>query len=81
MTLLEAETIFAYWAEHPPAHLAVAAGLGLGPGRPCEKSPLGADPFSSIAAVPGIEEGAVDRGLEAPALDFSELKRRRQRKD
>jgi hypothetical protein len=33
MTLLDVEELTAYWAEHPPLHMLVAAYLGLGKGK------------------------------------------------
>ena len=31
MTLIEARRIFSYWANHPPAHLILAARYGIEP--------------------------------------------------
>jgi hypothetical protein len=75
MTLAEAEEIFAYWAENPPAHLMVqtiAAMLGWKK-RPAVRA---GDGLAEIAAAPPpglavIQGGA---GMPAPVFDIDTLR-------
>jgi hypothetical protein len=75
MTLAEAEEIFAYWADNPPAHLMVqtiAAMLGW------KKRPArGAD--DALAAIagappPGLTVVSGDAGMPAPVFDIDKLR-------
>jgi hypothetical protein len=89
MTLLDVEELTAYWAEHPPLHMLVAAYLGLGKGkRPREPSApsgeastrfgqkTGSDITSLLAELgPGFGSGDVHAGLAPAVLDFTELRR------
>ena len=89
MTLLDVEELTAYWAEHPPLHMLVAAYLGLGKEkRPREPSaPSGeastrfgqktsSDITSLLAELgPGFGSGDVHAGLTPAVLDFTELRR------
>ena len=76
MTLAEAEEIFAYWTENPPAHLMVqtiARMLGWKPAKP--EAPL----FADIAAMatPGLSIAANGSlGMPAPVLDIAILRAR-----
>jgi hypothetical protein len=76
MTLVEAEEIFAYWAENPPAHLMVqtiARMLGWKPAK------LEEPPLADIAAMapPGLTIAANGSlGMPAPVLDIATLRAR-----
>jgi hypothetical protein len=90
MTLLEVEELTAYWAEHPPLHLLVAAYLGVAnekrprkPPAPSGETPfqLGNKAVTDIASLlaelgPGFGAGDIHAGLAPAVLDFTELKRR-----
>lgn len=73
MTLAEAEEIFAYWTDHPPAHLMVqtiAAMLGWKP-----HSARGA--VAEIAAAPPPGLAVVRAGgaeMPAPVFDIAALR-------
>ncbi len=90
MTLLDFEELTAYWAEHPPVHILVAAYLGLGKGKRT-RTPFGTpgeassalrgkaapDAGSVLAELgPGFATGDVHAGLAPVVLDFNELLRR-----
>jgi hypothetical protein len=90
MTLLDFEELMAYWTEHPPLHLLVAAYLSGG--RENRKrisaaplaaagSRIAAAPRPEIGALlselgPGFGIGDIHVGLTPAVLDFAELKRR-----
>ncbi len=89
MTLLDVEELTAYWAEHPPLHMLVAAYLGLGkekrprePSAPSGEASIGfgqktgSDITSLLAELgPGFGSGDVHAGLAPAVLDFTELRR------
>ena len=75
MTLAEAEEIFAYWAESPPAHLMVqtiAAMLGWKK-RPAAR---GGDGLAQIASAPppGLTVAEGSAGMPAPIFDIDTLR-------
>jgi hypothetical protein len=88
MTLFDFEELTAYWTEHPPLHILVAAYLGLGRGTGA-RPPLGdlggrsrssaratADVNSILADLgPCFGAGDVHAGLSPVVLDFEELQR------
>ena len=91
MTLLDVEELTAYWAEHPPLHMLVAAYLGVGKKKwprklssppDGEASPrfgreTGSDITSLLAELgPGFDSGDIHTGLAPAVLDFTELRRR-----
>jgi hypothetical protein len=88
MTLLDFEELTAYWAEHPPLHVLVAAYLGLGKEKPTRMPPApsgasvfsqqeGADASSLVAELgPGFGSQHVHAGLAPVVLEFAELRRR-----
>ncbi|HEX3885260.1 MAG TPA: hypothetical protein VHW66_21570 [Stellaceae bacterium] len=72
MILAEAEEIFAYWAESPPAHLMVqviAAMLGWKPKRPADLAEIAAAPPPGMAVV---RDGGA--GMPAPIFDIDTLR-------
>ena len=72
MTLAEAEEIFGYWAESPPAHLMVqviAAMLGWKPRRPGDLADIAAAPPPGMAVV---RDGGA--GMPAPVFDIDALR-------
>lgn len=83
MTLLDFEELSAYWVEHPPVHILVAAYLGLGSkkisghGASVAKGKTNPD-FGAMLA--GLGAGFSPRDVHAelgPAeLDFEELRRK-----
>jgi hypothetical protein len=79
MTLAEAEEIFAYWADNPPAHLmlqAIAAMLGWNKKARDEPADLAA-----LAAAPGIRVISGPHGMPEPVLDAEAMRaRNRQRR-
>lgn len=75
MTLAEAEEIFAYWADNPPAHLMVqtiAAMLGWKK-RPAVRASEG---LAAIAAAPppGLAVVQGDAGMPAAIFDVETLR-------
>jgi len=74
MTLGEAEQIFAYWSENPPAHLmlqAIARMLGWKPPRP----PQPGLAEIAVMAPPGLSIAkAGDIGMPPPVLDVDALR-------
>jgi hypothetical protein len=90
MTFLEVEELTAYWAEHPPLHLLVAAYLGVAnerrPRKPSASSSETPSQFGNkavpdIASLlaelgPGFGAGDIHADLAPAVLDFTELKRR-----
>lgn len=85
MTLFQAEELTAYWAQHPPVHLLVAAYLGLGKRKRLPEPPLSPDKGGARSAHaasllaclgPGFEGGDVHAGFPPAILDFAELQRR-----
>jgi hypothetical protein len=76
MTLAEADQVFAYWAEHPPAHLmiqTIARMLGWKPSAPTPPS------FAEIMAMapPGLATVPPDAlGMPAPVLDIDAMRER-----
>jgi hypothetical protein len=82
MTLADAEEIFAYWAENPPAHLMVQIIARMLGWKPARDEAL---PLADIAAMapPGLSiatNGAL--GMPAPVLDIATLRaRNRARRD
>jgi hypothetical protein len=75
MTLAEAEEIFAYWADNPPAHLMVqtiAAMLGWKK-RPAVRA---GDELAGIAAAPppGLAVVRGDAGMPAAIFDIDALR-------
>jgi hypothetical protein len=80
MTLVDYEELCAYWAEHPPVHLMVAAYLGVGEDKPQAVRPAAAPP-SQVNTLPLMGVHHVRdyyHGLGAPILDFEELKKQAQ---
>jgi hypothetical protein len=77
MTLAEAGEIFAYWAENPPAHLALQTIARLLGWKPREAGP---DPSSIAAIAAAAPPGLVvtrNGGLGMPAaLDLDDLRAR-----
>ena len=66
MTLFEVEELCAYWAEHPPTHLAVSRP------RPPQKRSM----ETVLAELgPGIAAGDVGAGLPPVVLGFEALRR------
>jgi hypothetical protein len=85
MTLFEVEELTSYWAQHPPAHLLVAAYLGAGKNRSARLPPTsmgrGRQPSSDSGSLlaqlgPGFGDGDVNAGLSPAILDFAELRLR-----
>jgi hypothetical protein len=90
MTLLDVEELTAYWAEHPPLHMLVAAYLGLAKEKRPRKPPVlsgeasssfGHNTASDITSLlaelgPGFGSGDIHAGLAPAVLDFAELRRR-----
>lgn len=89
MTLLDFEELAAYWADHPPVHILVAAYLGLerpkhtGSSSRTRDTPsrrgdgVGSDVGSILADLgPGFASGDVHAGLASVELDFAELRRK-----
>jgi hypothetical protein len=85
MTLFDFEELTAYWAEHPPLHILVAAYLGFSkyrhgqtPTAPINTgTAAGSNPEELLAELgPGFGVGDVHAGLDPVVLDFSELQRR-----
>jgi hypothetical protein len=86
MTLLDVEELAAYWAEHPPVHILIAAYLGLSSQKWTRMSAktisgLGdrtdVDASSVLAELgPGFGSGDVHVGLTSVELDFAELRRK-----
>jgi hypothetical protein len=90
MTLLEVEELTAYWAEHPPLHMLVAAYLGVGQETRLRKASAlsgegsskfgnktGPDIPSLLAELgPGFGAADIHAGLAPAVLDFTELRRR-----
>lgn len=85
MTLFQVEELTAYWAEHPPVHLLVAAYLGISKEQHQRKPPAwitqGSSADSDLTAVLaqlGVGFGPADihTGLAPVVLDFTELQRR-----
>jgi len=90
MTLLDFEELAAYWAEHPPVHILVAAYLDAGRAKraripldtPQERSSgpgsgAASDAGSILAELgSGFGSGDVHAGLAPVVLDFNELRRR-----
>jgi hypothetical protein len=75
MTLAEAEEIFAYWADNPPAHLMVqtiAAMLGWKK----RAAARAGDSLAEIAAAPppGLAVVQGDAGMPAPVFDVETLR-------
>jgi hypothetical protein len=73
MTLAEAEEIFAYWADNPPAHLmvqAIAAMLGWKK-RPAARAGLGE---LAAAAPPGLAVVQGDAGMPPAVFDIDTLR-------
>lgn len=85
MTLFQIEELTSYWAQHPPAHLLIAAYLGIGKNKhaPVPPTPMGqgqrpiSDSSSLLAQLgPGFGVGEVNAGLSPVVLDFAELRLR-----
>jgi hypothetical protein len=90
MTLLEFEELAAYWTEHPPVHILVAAYLDAGRTKQARmqsdtrrqaSSKHGDGAPSDVGAIlaelgPGFGSGDVHAGLAPVVLDFKELQRR-----
>lgn len=81
MTLVEVAELGAYWAEHPPVHLLLAAYLGAGLGRrgraPALPGGAPSEPEAVLGALaPGLGAGDIHAGLAPVVLDFAELRRR-----
>jgi hypothetical protein len=90
MTLLDVGELTAYWAEHPPLHMLVAAYLGVGkekrPRKPSALSDEASSKFgnkmspdipSLLAELgPGFDARNIHAGLAPAVLDFTELRRR-----
>lgn len=75
MTLAEAEEIFAYWGENPPAHLMVqtiAAMLGWKK-RPAARAGDGVGELAA-AAPPGLAVVPGDAGMPAAVFDIETLR-------
>jgi hypothetical protein len=75
MVLAEAEEIFAYWADNPPAHLMVqtiAAMLGWKK-RPAARAGDGLGELGA-AAPPGLAVVHGDAGMPAPVFDIDTLR-------
>jgi len=85
MTLFDFEELTAYWAEHPPLHILVAAYLGIGKNKrqrtsssalPRSGRPAGSDLQSMLTELgPGFGVGDVHAGLAPVVLDFAESRR------
>ena len=90
MTLLEFEELAAYWTEHPPVHILVAAYLDAGRTKQARmqldtrrqaSSKQGDGAPADVGAIlaelgPGFGSGDVHAGLAPVVLDFEELQRR-----
>jgi hypothetical protein len=90
MTLLDVEELTAYWAEHPPVHILLAAYLGLSNQRHRRMPPARVDKSSSqpgeraswdigsmLAELgSGFAAGDVHADLGPVVLDFTELRRK-----
>jgi hypothetical protein len=90
MTLLDFEELTAYWAQHPPVHILVAAYLGLtkqkrsrtpsatsGAASAWSDKQAGLDVDSILAELgPGFASGNLHTGLGPVVLDFGELRRK-----
>ena len=90
MTLLEFEELTAYWTEHPPVHMLVAAYLDAGRTKRARmqldtrreaSSEHGGGAPPDIGAIlaelgPGFGSGDVHAGPAPVVLDFKELQRR-----
>jgi hypothetical protein len=90
MTLIDVGELTAYWAEHPPLHMLMAAYLGMGKEKRPRKPPalsgeapskfvnkMGPDIPSLLAELgPGFGSGDIHVGLAPAVLDFTELRRR-----
>jgi hypothetical protein len=88
MTLLDFEELTAYWAEHPPVHVLLAAYLGFDkkrrqqmPSRSLVDASSGAgttaasDLDSMLSELgPGFASGDVHAGLALVELDFTRLR-------
>jgi hypothetical protein len=86
MTLFDIEELMAYWVEHPPVHILVAAYFGVGKHQRKRAAPAGSNPGSDIQALlaelgPGFGAGDVHAGLPGVVLDFAELRRRARSDD
>lgn len=90
MTLLDVEELTAYWAEHPPVHILVAAYLGVGKNRRGQTPAAGSAPSRAVSAGlqgivaelgPGFGTGDVYAGLPGVVLDFVELRSQAKRED
>lgn len=78
MTLLDVEELCAYWVDHPPVHLTLAAYFGIGRHKPRSVAGRSSpDLRSELAELPpgALVERNVHEGLPPVVLDFSELKR------
>jgi hypothetical protein len=78
MTLLDFEELTAYWVEHPPVHILVAAYLGLGPKNMSDYRASGSrncDLDQILAGLgPGFSSQDVHAELGPVELDFEELR-------
>jgi hypothetical protein len=73
MTLFEVAELTEYWAEHPPAHIALAAFLGI-KGRRAAARMRAATPDQLLGELgPGFAPGDVGAGLPPVVLDFAAL--------
>jgi hypothetical protein len=85
MTIFEVEEIFAYWGDHPPTHLMVAAYLGVKPSsRSRLDAPLGPnsaaflpEEAAAFLMATGMPTGDIHEGLGMPTFDAAELMGRR----
>ena len=85
MTLFQIEELTSYWAQHPPAHLLIAAYLGIAKNKTARVPPTsmgrGQRPSSDSSSLlaqlgPGFGAGDVNAGLSPVVLDFAELRLR-----
>ena len=77
MTLLDVEELMAYWADHPPAHILLAAFLGGGRDRQ-KPGPTAAPQAMLDKLGPGFHAGDVHSGLGAAVLNIAKLRHRSQ---
>lgn len=63
MTLPEANELCAYWRDHPPVHILVAAYLGIKP-----KSTASPPPQSNIGTLIGVAKGGTLKAADLAKL-------------